>query len=289
MENKTQKTVTFVGAIVIALLLIGIVITAVSNSKGKRNLNAEKLTSEKLLSEKLSFEKDLAKMKTDFSALKQKNDANQKLLAEVNLKIAENDKKINLLKNENRSLQANKKELDELRKVKSDLEKESSRLKSDYDRLIAQNKDLQNSMSSLEAEKKNILLQLENARKINTDNFLATAKRGKKTEKLVIYASRAKKLNIAFEVPNNLTEAISFKVITPSGTIINPDDKSLTWTFPTDSRNYTASLSAVTGEFEQSRQVVLNYVPKGKLAKGEYKVQVLGGGNNIGNCRIMLR
>ena len=185
MENKTQKTLTFVGAIVIALLLIGIVITTVSNSKGKRNLNAEKLTSEKLLSEKLSAEKELAKLNTDFSALKQKNDANQKLLAEVNLKITENDKKINLLKNENRSLQANKKELEELRKVKSDLEKESSRLKSDYDRLTAQNKDLQNSMSSLEAEKKNLLLQLENAGKVNTDNFLATAKRGKKTEKLV--------------------------------------------------------------------------------------------------------
>ena len=105
----------------------------------------------------------------------------------------------------------------------------------------------------------------------------------------MIKASRAKKLNLAFEVPQNLTEAISFKVVTPSGKIINADDKSLTWTFPLDSRSFTASLSTTTGEFEQSRQVILNYVPKGKLAKGEYKIQILNDGSNIGNCRIMLR
>ena len=289
MENNRQKTVTYVGAIVIALLLIGMVFTSVSTSKGKRNLNAEKQTSEKLLSEKLSVEKELAKLQTDFSALRQKSDANTKMLAETNIKIADSEKKINSLSGENRSLRANRKELDELKKTKADLEKESSQLKSDYDKLMAQNKDLQNSLSSLETEKKNLVLQLENAQKVNTDNFLVTATRGKKAEKIVIKASRTKKLNLTFEVPQSLTEAISFKIVTPSGTIINPDDKSFTWTFPLDSRNFTASLSTVTGEFEQSRQVVLNYVPKEKLAKGEYKIQILCGSNNIGNCRIMLK
>lgn len=288
MEDNKQKVMTYVGASVIALLLIGIFITQGSNKKNKSNLNAEKLASEKLLSEKLSVEKELAKLQADFSVLKQKSDANQKLLTETNMKIADSEKKINSLSGENRSLRANRKELEELKKIKADLEKESSQLKSDYDKLMAQNKDLQNSLSSLETEKKNLALQLENARKVNTDNFLVTATRGKKVEKIVIKASRAKKLNMTFEVPQSLTEAISFKIVTPSGTTINPDDKSLTWTFPPDSRNFTASLSTVTGEFEQSRQVVLNYVAKGKLVKGEYKIQILCEGNNIGNCRIML-
>jgi len=289
MENNRQKTVTYVGAIVIALLLIGMVFTTVSITKGKRNLNAEKQTSEKLLSEKLFVKKDLDKLQTDFSTLKQKSDANAKLLAETNIKIADNEKRINSLTGENKSLRANKKELAELKKTKAELEKESSQLKSDYDKLMAQNRDLQNSLSSLETEKKNLVLQLETAQKVNTDNFLVTATRGKKAERIVIRASRAKKLNMTFEVPQSLTEAISFKIVTPSGTTINQDDKSLTWTFPLDSRNFTASLSTVTGEFEQSRQVVLNYVPKGKLAKGEYKIQILCDGNNIGNCRIMLK
>ena len=289
MENNRQKTVTYVGAIVIALLLIGMVFTTVKISKGKKNLNAEKQASEKLLSEKLSVKKDLDKLQTDFSTLKQKSDANAKLLAETNIKIADNEKKINSLTGENRSLRAIKKELAELNKVKADLEKESNQLKSDYDKLLAQNRDLQNSLSTVEAEKNNLSLQLEKAQIVNTDNFLVTATRGKKAEKFVIKASRTKKLNMAFEVPQSLTNAISFKIVTPSGSIINSEDKALTWTFPLDSRNFTASLSTVTGEFEQSRQVVLNYVPKGKLLKGEYKIQILSDGNNIGNCRIMLK
>lgn len=289
MENKRQTVVTYVGASIIALLLIGMVFTSVSISKGKKNLNAEKQTSEKNLSEKLSVEKDLAKLQTDFFTLKQKSDANTKLLAETNIEIADSEKKINSLSGENRSLRANRKELEELKKNKADLEKESSKLKSDYDKLRAQNKDLQNSLSTLETENKNLALQFEKAQEVNTDNFLVTATRGKKVEKFVIKASRTKKLNMIFEVPQSLTEAISFKIVTPSGITINPDDKSLTWTFPLDTRNFTASLSTVTGEFEQSRQVVLNYLPKEKLAKGEYKIQILCDGNNIGNCRIMLK
>ena len=288
MENNRQ-TVTYVGAIVIALLLIGMVFTTVKISKGKKNLNAEKQSSEKLLSEKLSVKKDLDKLQTDFSTLKQKSDANAKLLAETNTKIADNEKKINSLTGENRSLRTVKKELAELNKVKADLEKESNQLKSDYEKLLAQNRDLQNSLSKAETEKNNLSLQLEKAQIVNTDNFLVTATRGKKAEKFVIKASRTKKLNMAFEVPQSLTNAISFKIVTPSGSVINSEDKALTWTFPLDSRNFTASLSTVTGEFEQSRQVVLNYVPKGKLLKGEYKIQILSDGNNIGNCRIMLK
>lgn len=289
MENNKQKAVIYAGAVVIALLLVGMVITSVSVSKGKRNLNNEKKTSERLLSEKLSVEKELARQQTEFSALKQKGDANVKLLAETNLKIADNEKKINSLSAQNRSLHATQKELEELKKTKDVLEKESAQLKSDYDKLMARNKDLQNSLLSIESEKKNLALQLENEQKFTADNFLVTATKGKKAEKFVIKASRTKKLNMTFEVPQSLTEAISFKIVTPGGTIINPGDKSLTWTLPLDSRNFTASLSAVTGEFEQSRQVVLYYIPNEKLAKGEYKIQIFSGSNNIGTCRIMLK
>ena len=287
MEDNNQKIVTY-GAIIVALLLIiGLSLTSISNKKSKKLLNAERQTSEKLLSEKLSSEKEVTKMKADFSSLKQKSDENQKMLNETNVKIADSEKKINTLSAENRALRSNRKELEDLKKVKADLEQESSRLKSEYDKLIAQNKDLKDLLTA--SEKKYLALQQENEQRIGSDNFLVTATRGKKAEKIVVRASRAKKLNLAFEVPQNLTEAIGFKLTTPSGTIINPGDKSLTWTFPQDSRNFTASLSTLTGEFEQSRQVVLNYLPNGKLAKGEYKIQILSGVKNIGNCRIVLK
>ncbi len=289
MENNNQKIFTWVGAVIIALLLIGFFFALTTNIKNKKNLKAEKLTSELLLSEKLSFEKDLEKIKAEFSALKTKNEATAKLLAETNRKIAEKDNKINSLTATNKSLSTVKKELEDLQKFKSELEKESAQLKSDYNKLLLQNQDLQKRISLLEEDKKALALQLEESRSYCPDNYLVKATRGKKTEKIVISASRAKKLNLLFEVPGNLAEEISFKIITPSGTIINPDDKGLTWYFPQDSRYLTASLSPVTGDFEQSRQVVLTYLSKTKLTKGEYKIQIFGDEKNVGNCRILLK
>jgi hypothetical protein len=287
MENN--KTITYVLAGVIAILLLGLFFTIGSNIKNKKNLSAEKLTSEARLFEKQKLETNLEKLKTDLSVLKQQRDANDKLLSESNLKITENEKKINALTGENRSLRANKKELVELRKTKDELDKEYSQLKSDNERLLTQSNNLQNSLNVLETEKNNLTTELEKAKINNTDNFLVTATRGKKAEKIVIRASRAKKLNMTFEVSQSLTETISFKIVTPSGTTINPDDKALSWYYPLDSRDYTASLSAITGEFEKSRQIKLSYTSKVKLVKGEYKIQILSNGNNIGNCRIILK
>ncbi len=94
MEDKKQ-VVIYVGAGVIALLLIGMFFTAGSNVKNKKNLRTEKLTSEARLFEKQKVEGNLEKLKTDLSVLKQQRDANDKLLSESNLKIADNEKKIN--------------------------------------------------------------------------------------------------------------------------------------------------------------------------------------------------
>ena len=169
------------------------------------------------------------------------------------------------------------------------LDKEYTKLKSENERLIARGSELQNSINSLESEKKELSSNLEMEKMYNTDNFLVTATRGKKTEKIVIRASRAKKLNMTFEVPKSLSEKISFKIVTPTGVTINPDDKSLSWYVPVDSRKFTASLSTLSGEFEESRQVILSYSAETKLAKGEYKIQILSNATTIGNCRIMLK
>lgn len=288
-ENMNQRTATYVLGAAIAILLIGLILAIGSNVKNKKNLASEKLATEKYLSERSAIEKDLTKLKSDLSALQEKSDSNGRLLSESALRLDENLKRINALSGENRSLRSNKTELADLKKTKSELEMEFSRLKSENDKLLAKSNDLQNSLDQLEEEKNSLASQFEKSRLYNADNFLVTATRGKKNERIVVCATRAKKLNMTFEVPQSLTESVSFKITTPSGTTLNPDDKSISWFFPLNSRNLTASLSSVSGEFEQSRQIILNYSPKEKLAKGEYKIQIVSNGNNIGNCRLMLR
>ena len=122
-----------------------------------------------------------------------------------------------------------------------------------------------------------------------TDNIELYGSRGNKKDKLTIYAGRTKKLNLNFEVPQNLTEAISFKIVTPTGTTITPEDKSLSWVTEPYSHNLTASLSSGPGDFGVPRKVVLTYNAKEKLTSGEYKIQILSADKIIGNCRIKLR
>ncbi len=289
MSTPKENTVTYVLIGVIVLLLIASGFAFVSNSKNKRSLGAEKLKNEKLLSEKLQIDKESERLKAELSALASREEANRKSLEEVNQKIADNEKRINALAVENRSLRRTAKELEELRKIKEDLEQESLRLKSEHDKLLARSGELQNSIENLQNEKREIAGKLEQVLNYDSDNFLVSAVRGKKKEKVVICASRAKRLNVTFEVPKNLTEEISFKITTPSGQTITPDSKSLSWFFPDGGRNLTASLSPVTGEFEESRQVVLVYSAKEKLVAGEYGIEILCNNMNIGNCRILLK
>jgi len=280
-----ERTVTYVGAVIIALLLISTIFAFVSNSKNKRDLNAEKLRTESLLSEKLQNEQELAKLKADFSGLQVKSDANDKLLAETNQQITDINRRIRALSGENVNLRASKKELEELQVVKDSLDKEYDKLKLNQEKLVTQNDDLQNSIKALETSKSDLIEKLRINETYDADNFYAYGSRGK-ADRLVF---RAKKLNVNFEVPQSLTEAISFKVLTPSGTTISSDDKALTWTISQDERNFTASLSAVTGESEPSQQVSLNYASKKRLAPGEYKIQILCSDQNIGNCRLKLK
>ena len=279
---------TYVGIAIIVLLLIGLTVSVVTGIRTRKNLNAEKLNSEKLLSEKLQVQKELDGVNTDFTALKQKNEEDNKLLEESNKKLSESQRRVNYLAGQNKSLLQTKKDFEDLQKVKAEIEAESDKLKADYDKLMTKSNGLQASLSAMEAKNTRLNAQLDSVMLYRADNYLTTATRGKK-DKVVICSSRAKKLNVSFDVPNNLTEPLSFTITTPSGSTITPDNKSLSWYYLNNDREFTASLTAFPAEIENARQVVLSWVVTEKLTRGEYRIHVLCQGNEIGNCRVQLR
>lgn len=286
--EMNNKTVTTVGIIIIVLLLIASVIGFLSSNKKKRDLNAEKLRTETLLSEKLSVEKELDKLKSDFAALQKSFDENAKKLADTEARLSDRERRINSLVRANNTLTNASKELEALKTEKAALDKEYADLKLAQERLLNQNNDLQAAKTALEAEKSDLLKKIEQMQTYDADNYLPYGSRGK-MDKPTIRAFWTKKLNVSFEVPQSLTDAVSFKITTPTGSVITPDNKALTWFIVQDPAHFTASLSAVSGEFEQSRTVVMNYASKEKLAKGEYKIEISSNGINIGNCRLKLK
>lgn len=285
--NQKNKDLLFAGIFIV--LAIGLIMAFGYNARNKKSLKAEKMTSVTLLTEKEKALAELDRLNKELAELGSVSEENMRMLTESRDNISGLEKKISSLSAENRSLRKSGAELADLKKKYEALENESARLRGEREELTARSEKLKKDLEDAENEKLQISADLNRARLYDADNFLVTATRGKKTEKVVICASRAKKLNIAFEIPAALSEALSFRITTPAGSVISPDDRQLTWFFAPETGRFVASLSSFTGEFEQSRQVVLNYVAKERLVKGEYKVEILSNGQNIGNCRILLK
>lgn len=289
MENNKSKPIIIGSVVFAALLIIALLLTIGSVKKANKSLNDEKLRSEQLTAEKTQLTADLDKTKADLATLKSQYDENEKLLAETKSKLDAAEKRARSLSSQAAAYATAKKELETLQQTKAGLEQQLSSLKSEYDKLLARSNELQAANTRLEQEKKQLEEQLAEARTFDADNMMVTAVRGKTTEKIVAVARRAKKLNIAFDVPKSLTENISFKITTPGGQTLTAENSDISWKITENAGNLTASLSPVTGLFEESRQVTLTYTPSAKLAPGIYSIELLCQNKAIGHCRIKLR
>ena len=196
METSQTKTIIGIALIILFLLLAGF--GFILNSKNKKNLNSEKLRSESLLSEKLLVEKELEKVKNDLASLQAKNEADEKTLADLRSSISDKDRRIASLSRQNKTLTSDNTELAAIRQAKETLDNEYTTLKSEYDRQVAQNNELQKSFSALEAEKVQLESKLNEMTLYDSDNFMVYGSRGKKKEKITFWACRTKKLNIDF-------------------------------------------------------------------------------------------
>jgi hypothetical protein len=284
-----DQGIIYSGVAVILLLLATTIFGFVSNSKNKRNLSAEMVRTETLASEKAQLLSEIDQLKTDQTSLTSRYDSAQKSIAGAESRIIERDRRINTLRRDNTALEVDRKALAELQTEKADLDKTYSSLQQEYEKALAQNKELQASLTKLEAQHKDVSSQFIQAELYTTDNFQSYGSRGKEKEKLTICARRTKNLNVNFEVPENLKDAITFTILTPSGETITPEDAGLSWKFQPDLQNLTAGLTGVMGELENARKVDLKYEAKEKLVKGEYKIQIFSNNLNIGNCRLRLK
>jgi myosin heavy subunit len=287
-RSMKEKTLIYVGAAIIVLLLITTGIGFHSNSKNKLALKEETQQKESVISQKQLVSEELDKAKSDLADLTNKKETAEKALADAQSKITDKEKRIASMSKENKSLINDRKELATLKESKAALDRSYEDLKMKQETALSRVKELEDSGILAETEKKVLSGKLAASEMYRTDNTEIFGSRGNKKDKLTYNACRTKKINLNFEVPQSLTETISFKIITPAGTTITPEDKSLSWTIEQNSWNYTASLSSV-GEFEVSRKVVLTYTSKEKLKSGKYKIQIFSNDKNIGNCRVKLK
>ncbi len=284
------KTLTLAGSAIIAILLITTGVALITNSRNKRNFNEEKVQNLSLVSQKMQVVNDLDKAKSDLVALTSKEEKVNKSLADAEARLALDGRKLTHLSIENASLVKDRNELVQLQKSKRDLDNAYSDLKLEYQTALSRVKNLENSEILLDAEKTDLISKLQTSEKDRIDNVELYGSRGNRADKLTFVARRTRKLNINFDSPLGKSDQINYKIITPSGTIINPEDKSSAWVVIDHSKqDMTASLSSVSAEPEISRKLELRDNSKSKLKPGEYTIQFFSNNKNIGNYKLKLR
>ena len=283
MENRK---IIYVGGGIIILLLALAIFGFVSNSKNKKNLEAERIQTQTLTNENQQVREELQNLKSDYGSLSARSDSTSRMLEESEKRANQGSNRIAYLSRENKEkLNQVRAELEELQKSNAELDKNYADLKLEHEKLLALNTDLQSSLAATETQRNDVSGRLQKTELYNADNFLVTAVRGKQ-DKVVACARRVKKINMAFSVPQNLTDSVTYSIETPSGNTLKPN---VAFIFPVQSQYHLAGLAGFYHAIQNPKQVTLTYVPEEKLEKGEYNIQLLSNGNNIGNCRLILK
>jgi myosin heavy subunit len=293
-ESNTQFNLTTVGVTVLLFLSL---ITAgyFISTKGSisKELNDEKLKSESLLSQKLQLEKDIEKFRKEIANLNGQNKDLDRMLVDAKSNLDKKEQQIRQLSKDNASIGSLRKEIANLKNLKAQYEGQMATLNSDLIKL-RQDNDLMRKEAS-EAQKMIARLQNENKKLMNdldvavamTNNSLSEAI--KKNNRLTVNSRRARKIMVAFDVPQKSLSGLDFKITSPNDKIFTVKDGSISHRLILNDGNPVASLDHTMGIMEASQRVVMEYAPKTKLEKGVYTVDVLSNGKVLGRMQVKLK
>lgn len=277
-----------IATVVAVLLMLGAIGWGAWNSRLNSDLKSErdqeKLKVESLLSEKLLVEKNLKSVDAQMKDALRKNEALERQVAEAR---NQGNLKDQSMKQLQRQIAANKKSYAELAARNKDMENQlaslSQRIAQLQDEQLASAKEAETLRNQVDNLKKELAL----AHNAYYDKVLVETTRGKK-DKLVVRASRTKKMKATIVIPAGLKD-VQFQLFDPNGKLISssPEDGLLAVKITEDS-NATASRSGATSG-QAFKQAEMTFIPKKKLAKGTYKVEVLSESLPVGSFQMKLR
>lgn len=267
----------------------------------KKNLNKEKLNSEKLLSEKLALDKEIEQhlreieqFKAGLDNYKGKNDELDKMLTEARKNLSQKQDEINRLAKANAGKKAIEKELAALKKLKNDfdsqislLDGEIQSLKTDKKNLLAENSSLNKKVSELEARNSELAANVKMLQSMVADDYLVQGLKGKK-EKFTFVARKTDKLSLTFDIPEDFTSSLKFKILTPDGKTIQGEEEGITTTLINNSGEKHSGGDGSSG-YGLDKRVKMEYDPRGKFARGIYKIEIFNGDDYLGSCQVRLK
>lgn len=294
--NETNAKIKLAAVGVTALFFISL-FTSIYFFNGNRSitedLNKERLRTESLLSQKLQLEKEMGQFRKEITQLNGQNKDLDQLLKETNQTLDGKEQQIKRLIADNMSLGKLKKEVADLRKLKEGFDKQIVALNADLSKLRQENNtlknnysDAQNLIAGLQKENKTLKSNLDLASAI-ANNSLSEAV--KKNNKMTVSSRRARKIQLAFDIPQKSLSGLDFRITSPKDKVFTSGDGSISHKLILNDGNPVASLDAQTGYYEISQRVVMEYAPKTRMEKGIYKVDVYSQNMLIGRMQVKLR
>lgn len=277
-----------VASAVAIILLLGALGWGGWNARQNQNLKAErdqeKLKVESLLSEKLLVEKNLRSIESQMEQIVTKNEALQRQIVEANNLANLKDESIKQLQ---RQLAANKKSYSDLNAINKDMEGKLAGLNQQIAQLQDERLAAAKETEALRNQIDNLKNELALAHNAYYDKVQVEATRGKK-DKLVVKASRTKKLKATVVIPAGLKD-VQFQLFDPNGKLISSSaDDGLMAVKINEDKNATASQSN-TGSTKGFKEAMMTFIPKRKLAAGTYRVEVLSENLSVGTFQLRLR
>lgn len=288
--NKSSKNrLGFASAFLLAaLVFLGIVIN--TNSNLKTSLNTEKLKQDSILSTKLLLDKEIIGLTMEVNSLKGKNAKLDSVLIQTSLKLNEKVVLITKLLKENGAVKKLKKELQQLRTTRDNLNKQLDEITSDYKNLSNENGKLKKQIESLEER-----LAIANAKENKpsagfiAQNFRIEFQR-KNQDKVTVKSKRTKNIQIQFDLNSAESKSgeqtLYIKILNPKGYVVNPNvvpvfirNEKITYTIQEN-----IQLDGV------KKRVILDVKPESKMKqKGIYKILVYHPGDGlIGSTEVKI-
>lgn len=248
----------FIGTLIYLTIVMGV------NDRMEDDLKNEKLQSERLLSERLLEQKKRAALQTDFNTLEQKH-------AETDRQLINTEALLHQQQLENRK---HHRELENIKETNTkhltawrhQWAKDSLRYQDRIAGLQQQVHDAQNALAESYAENEKYHEALDHANEMRA--YGTSIESRKKKGKLTAKASRAKTIKFGMELSERLSDDLSVKIISPSGSPLAIDPSEITV-------QYDTVISPPTTSGSEKRKLVnIVYAPAQRLMSGAYKISV---------------
>lgn len=282
---KRERIFLIVLLLLFILAILGGTYFFLATKNLNSRLNAELLHSELLLSEKLALEKNSVAYENEINRLKIRHVVLDESIAQMQLEIDEKEAAIRRAEREKRSVKLLNSQLAELELKKNESESVVGKMKELVRKLTDEKNAIDQSMSGLQEENKQLRNEMKELRSSSADHFLAetTNRRDRQT----VVARRTKKIKVNFKVPEKMASTISVKVIPPDGKVLEGTENGIAHRIVNNENKFTASLNS--GVVNELKEIELTYEPTLKPLAGIYRIEVFNNEKYVGNLNVKLR